>query len=65
MYCVKTGHTAPRIGEAVMNQIKETQKNFPHDTIKVVAVVPRMLSYYTIMPERYEVTEADVIVEVG
>lgn len=31
---------------------------------QIVAVIPRMLSYFSTSPLRYEVTEVDIIVEV-
>jgi hypothetical protein len=48
------------IGDAIVKIIKEVSKT--HSDVEVIAVVPRILSYFGQSPERFEVTEADVIV---
>lgn len=47
------------IGDAVVRVLKEA--GAPKE-IEIVAVIPRMLSYFANCPERYEVTEVDLIV---
>jgi hypothetical protein len=46
------------IGEAVARVLREAEP------ARLVAVVPRIVTFFADMPRRYEVTEVDLIVEV-
>lgn len=54
----RTTHN-PRQKQTIGDAVALVLKQYPH--LRFVAVVPRILTIYGTMPERYEVTEADVI----
>lgn len=51
------------IGDAITRRLNELTASSQGRRPTIVAVVPYMLSYFGQCPERYEVTEVDVIVE--
>ena len=52
-----------KIGDAVAKMLSGAQTAETNARCHVVAVVPRLITYSGQWPTRYEVTEADVILE--
>lgn len=50
------------IGESVTRVVLDATRR-ENENWRLVAIVPRMLSFFATAPERYEVTEVDILVE--
>lgn len=49
------------IGESVVDALQA----LPRTSVTLLAIIPRMLSFFATSPERYEVTEVDILIEDG